>query len=171
MCMDVSDSKKKRKTYEDLRLMDLAQLFHAEWVELHASWRPKKTSLTRSHDIIQHIFLISLKYVATMSHGFTWWEKTCFCNKSIGSKSETILIYSISNKVSNLYIGPFIVVLFSMPLYLSAGLNTWYIQRGLGLVNQQAFTHLHIQFQWYDLCLKYYYTLNVLYKQICYINK
>lgn len=25
------------KTYEDLRLIDLAQLFHAEWVGLHIS--------------------------------------------------------------------------------------------------------------------------------------
>lgn len=32
--------------YDDLRLMGLAQLLHAEWVGLHTSWNPVETKLT-----------------------------------------------------------------------------------------------------------------------------
>lgn len=48
---------KDRLTYEDLLLMDLAQLFHAEWVGLHISWRPMQRQSDQS-DILYTQYIL-----------------------------------------------------------------------------------------------------------------
>lgn len=94
---------KERQTYED-RLMDLAQLLQAEWVGLHTSWGPMQRQedqpLRYITNTIFLIFLLIFPMFLNLTliwfyHRFTWWENTCLCNKSMGSKSENnnILIW------------------------------------------------------------------------------
>lgn len=45
-----------RLTYDDLRLMGLAQLLHAEWVGLHTSWNAvKRPNLQSDHALSDYV--------------------------------------------------------------------------------------------------------------------
>lgn len=95
-----------------------------------------------------------LQYIVTIYHRFTWWENTCFCNKSMGSKSETMLILPILKYFKqNFHCQKFIHWIFYKAIYF------WlFIYADVGCIRKS-------ETRWYDKPIGYFI---VLYFSICF---